>query len=83
MRLHMILVVGFVLIAAGCAEEQQAASEAMDEAPVTASDAVAAPAGEREVRIDGAWHRVPVHERLSLPVHAQDDRPRGEPTVTT
>ncbi len=36
-----------------------------------ASDAAAAPAGEREVHIDGAWHRVPVHERLSLPVHAE------------
>jgi hypothetical protein len=40
MRLHMILVVGFVLSVTGCAEKEQVTSEPVDEAPMTASEAV-------------------------------------------
>ena len=67
MRLHMILVVGFVLIAAGCAEEQQAASEAMDEAPVTASDAVAVTPG------DEIWQNATFRQHMHLHAEKLDE----------
>jgi hypothetical protein len=40
MNLHMILVVGFVLSVTGCAEKEQVMSEPVDEAPMTAPEAV-------------------------------------------
>jgi hypothetical protein len=45
MKLHMILVVGCVLTATGCAEKDQATTEAVNEAPMAAPGAVAPTAG--------------------------------------
>ena len=39
MNLHMIMVLGFVLVAAGCTEKEQPVSEPADEAPVTVAKA--------------------------------------------
>jgi len=52
MSLRMILVVGFVLGATGCAEKEQVISAPMDEAPTTAPEAVAPTAGNESWRTD-------------------------------
>jgi len=41
MNLHMILVVWFILSMTGCTEKEQVTSEPVDEAPMTAHEAVA------------------------------------------
>ena len=45
MNKYLILIVGFVFCVTGCAEKEQAVSEPVDEAPMTAPDAVASTAG--------------------------------------
>ena len=52
MNLHMILVVGFVLSVTGCAEKEQVMAEPVDEAPMTAPDAVVPAAVDENWRND-------------------------------
>lgn len=50
MNFRMILLVGFVLGVAACAEKEQVSSEPVDEAPMTAPDAVTSAAGNEPWR---------------------------------
>jgi hypothetical protein len=52
MNMHIILVVGFVLSVTGCAEKEQVNSDPVEEAPVTAPEAVASTAGNESWRND-------------------------------
>ena len=63
MKLHMILVVGCVLTAAGCAEKEQVTTEAVDEAPMTAPESVAPTAGNK------IWQNETF--RMHMHVHAE------------
>ncbi len=52
MNLHMILVVGFFLSVTGCGEKEQVISEPVDEAPMTAPEAVAPATGNESWQND-------------------------------
>jgi len=67
MKLHMILVVGFVLSAAGCGENEQAMSEPGDEAPMTAPDAVALTA------VNEIWQNESFRQHMHLHAERLDD----------
>jgi hypothetical protein len=61
MKLHMLLVVGFVLGVTGCAEKEQVISEPVDEAPMTASEAVAPAAVFESLRNDEFLKHMHLH----------------------
>jgi len=61
MNLHMIMVVGFILSVAGCAEKEQVLSEPADEAPMTTPDAVAPTAGNEVWRDDSFLKHMHLH----------------------
>ena len=67
MKLHMILVIGFVLTATGCAEKEQVLPEPVDEATVTAPDAVAITAGNE------IWRNDSFREHMHLHAEKLDD----------
>ncbi len=54
MKLHMILLIGFVLSVMGCAEKEQVVPEPVDEAPMTAPEAVA-PTAENDSGPDASF----------------------------
>ncbi len=69
MKLHMILVVGFVIGMMGCAEKEQAQSEPMDEAPMTPPEAVAILEEDQLVLEDELWRNASFIEHMHL--HAE------------
>lgn len=67
MNLHKILVVGFVLSVAGCAEKQQVTSEPVDEAPKPTPEAVAPTTGNE------SWRNSSFLEHMHLHAEKLDD----------
>lgn len=61
MNLHMILVIGLLLIVAGCAEKEQAMPEPVDEASMTAPEAVVPAAVDENWRNDSFLTHMHLH----------------------
>ncbi len=67
MKLHMILLVGFVLGVTGCAEKVEAPAEMVDEAPMAAPEAAAPTAGNE------VWQNASFIEHMHLHAERLDD----------
>lgn len=67
MNLHQLLVVGLILSVTACAEKEQVNSEPMDEAPMTAPEAVDPAAG------NASWQNDSFLEHMHLHAEKLDD----------
>jgi hypothetical protein len=67
MKLHMILVVGFVLSATGCGEKERVVFEPVDEAPMTTPEAAALTSGNE------IWRNETFRQHMHLHADNLDD----------